>query len=62
LPSSRNPQQPGFVASWLAPTALTRDRVLERAGRVDRITRVMGALNVGVLVWCVDSDIEIRPL
>jgi diguanylate cyclase (GGDEF)-like protein len=58
LAPSHNPQPSGFVASWLAPTALTRDRVLERAGRVDRITRVMGALNMGVLVWCV---VELGP-
>jgi diguanylate cyclase (GGDEF)-like protein len=53
LASSPKPQEPGFVASWLAPTPLARARVLERSGRVDRMTRVMLALTVGVLVWCV---------
>ena len=55
LASSPKPQEPGFVASWLAPTALARARVMERAGRVDGMMRVMVALTVGVLVWCVVS-------
>ena len=55
LAFSPKPQEPGFVASWLAPTPLARARVLERAGRVDGMMRVMVALTVGVLVWCVVS-------
>ncbi len=47
-----HPQRPGFVASWLTPTALIHDRMVERAGRVDRITRVAGTLCLGVLIWC----------
>src|SRR5664279_2262000 len=46
------PQRPGFVANWLTPTALIHDRMVERAGRVDRITRVAGTLCLGVLIWC----------
>lgn len=55
LTSSHKPPEPDFVASWLAPTPLARARVLERSGRVDRMTGVMGALAVGVLAWCVVS-------
>ena len=46
-------QRSGFVPSWLTPTALIHDRVVEHAGRVDRVTSVAGALDVGVLIGCV---------
>lgn len=42
----------GLIAGWLAPTALTRARAVERVGQVDRASRITGALTTGVLVWC----------
>jgi diguanylate cyclase (GGDEF)-like protein len=37
--------------SWLAPTPLARERVLERAGAVDSATRISSLLGIVVLIW-----------
>jgi diguanylate cyclase (GGDEF)-like protein len=50
--SDQTHSEPGFVASWLAPTALVRARGSERIGRLDLTARITGALSAGVLIWC----------
>lgn len=39
-------------SSWLAPSALTRARVVEQAGVIDRITRINALLSLLVLAAC----------
>lgn len=39
-------------SNWLAPSSLTRERLIERAGSVDRVTRINAALTLTVLALC----------
>lgn len=58
------PSTDGHQASWLAPSALTRARVVERGGGLDRVTRINGALSFLVLVACAltRGDVVLIPL
>jgi diguanylate cyclase (GGDEF)-like protein len=56
--TSHKPNRAGFVPSWLAPTALARARMVERASLVDRTMRWIAIPMSAVIVACV---VELGP-